>query len=257
MNGRVWVDLEPRPGPDNMAIDQTLLDFADQEGLCMLRLYRWHPYCLSFGRHEPALRRYDRAEIERRGLSTVRRPTGGRAVWHARELTYALAAPAAQFGPLPTAYRTIHATIASALTALGASAELAAPESPQPLDAGACFARPVGGEVIAGGRKVVGSAQLREGAAFLQHGSILLDDDQSVVAEVMRGDGVAGSETPLNALLPEPVSAATVARAFRECASRAWAAGWAPVEAAQVAQLVGDSAAHLGRFTAESWTWRR
>ncbi len=257
MNGRVWLDLEPRPGPDNMAIDQTLLDLAAQEGLCMLRLYRWHPHCLSFGRHEPALRRYDRAEVERRGLAAVRRPTGGRAVWHARELTYAVAAPAAQFGPLPTAYRTIHATIARALIALGASAELAAPESPQTLDAGACFARPVGGEVIANGRKVVGSAQLREGAAFLQHGSILLDDDQSVVADVMRGGGLAGSEAPLNALLPEPISAATVARAFHECASREWAAGWAPVDVVQVTQLVGRSAAHLGRFTSESWTWRR
>src|SRR3954454_7887312 len=91
-----------------MAIDLSLLDRSERSGDTWLRLYRWHPSCLSFGRHEPAMRRYDVEQISRLGLDTVRRPTGGRAVWHARELTYALTGPIAQFNSPHAAYLEIH-----------------------------------------------------------------------------------------------------------------------------------------------------
>ena len=74
----LWLDLEGRPGFRNMAIDQALLARAAERGERWLRLYRWAPHCLSFGRHEPAARRYDRVRAEALGLDTVRRPTGGR-----------------------------------------------------------------------------------------------------------------------------------------------------------------------------------
>ena len=90
-----------------------------------LRLYRWAPHCLSFGRHEPALRRYDRARIESLGLDVVRRPTGGRAVWHAEELTYAIAAPAEELGGLRQAYHEIHAMLLDGFVRLGIAGELA------------------------------------------------------------------------------------------------------------------------------------
>jgi lipoate-protein ligase A len=89
---------EPRRGADNMARDQALLDLAESDNVSVLRLYRWNPHCLSFGRNEPALRRYDREKIHTRGIDCVRRPTGGRAVWHARELTYAVVSPLRLFG---------------------------------------------------------------------------------------------------------------------------------------------------------------
>ncbi len=76
-----------------MATDAALLDEADRSGRAFLRLYRWSPPCLSFGRHEPAATRYDRVAIARLGIDVVRRPTGGRAVWHEHEVTYAVAAP--------------------------------------------------------------------------------------------------------------------------------------------------------------------
>ena len=139
-----------------MALDQALLGHAERAGLATLRLYAWEPATLSFGRNEPATRRYDRAAIERLGMPTVRRPTGGRAVWHADEVTYAVAAPIDAFGTLAQSYQRIHETLAHALTALGFPAALA----PQPargsaLDAGACFASPAGGEVMLPGGKVV------------------------------------------------------------------------------------------------------
>src|SRR3989454_888690 len=150
------LDAAGRSGAENMAIDAALLDRANGTGLSFLRLYRFDPPCLSLGRNEPAAR-YDHTEIARRGLDVVRRPTGGRAVWHEHEVTYAVAAPVAAFGSLRHAYHTIHERIAAALRSLGADATLAPHQSPpasrvdQPTS---CFATPVGGEVLVAGRKL-------------------------------------------------------------------------------------------------------
>ena len=190
-----------------MAADEQLLADADRTGARFLRLYRWDPPALSFGRNEPTLALYDRDEIERRGIAVVRRPTGGRAVWHEHELTYAVAAPIAVFGSLRAAYLAIHERLAVALRALGAEATLAVRPSAHPsVGAGACFASPVGGEILVGGRKLVGSAQVRRGRAFLQHGSILLDGSQEVVTAVSRQPSAVTGETTLAAVLGRAVA---------------------------------------------------
>src|SRR5690242_328923 len=150
MEWQVMIDATGHAGASNMALDALLLEDAARTGRATLRLYRWAPSCLSFGRNEPALARYDRAEIERRGISVVHRPTGGRAVWHDRELTYAVAAPIAAFGTLAEAYRIIHERIAMALGTLGVVARVAPVARPEAIGAGACFASAVGGEVVAG-----------------------------------------------------------------------------------------------------------
>ncbi len=118
---RLWIDRTPRPGWANMAIDQTLLERASA-GERWLRLYGWEPSCLSFGRHEPAARRYDAGRIAALGMDVVRRPTGGRAVWHARELTYTVACPGG-LGSLRESYLEIHAMLRDALHSLGVPAE--------------------------------------------------------------------------------------------------------------------------------------
>ena len=158
-----------------MAVDARLLDEADRSGAAFLRLYRFDPPCWSLGRNEPL--------TEHGEIATVRRPTGGRAVWHEHEVTYAVAAPLAAFGRLRDAYRAIHERLAAALRSLGADVTLAEDRPTVPLRdrPTACFAATVGGEVLAAGRKVIGSAQVRRGAAFLQHGSILLDGLQQVL----------------------------------------------------------------------------
>src|SRR5207244_2928401 len=196
--GHPSLDAAGRSGAENMAIDTALLDRANGEGLSFLRLYRFDPPCLSLGRNEPAAR-YDHTEIARRGLDVVRRPTGGRAVWHEHEVTYAVAAPIATFGGLRGAYHAIHARLAAALHTLGVAATLAPDRlTARPPDRrGSCFAAPVGGEVLVGGRKLVGSAQVCEGRAFLQHGSILLAGSQEVVRLVSREPGAGSRETTL------------------------------------------------------------
>ena len=115
-------------------------------------------------------------------------------MWHAQELTYAVAAPSARFGSLPAAYlRDPWHARRCAPSWLGARASLAPPVRTPPLDAGACFSQPAGGEIMIGGRKVVGSAQFRQGSALLQHGSILLEDNQSFVLGLTRGAIIARS----------------------------------------------------------------
>lgn len=252
----VFID-PPATGPVNMALDAALLGCAQSSGLRALRLYGWDPGTLSFGRHEPALRRYDRGEIERRGLGVVRRPTGGRAVWHQREVTYAIAAPTAAFGSLRESYLAIHALIAEALGLLGAKVVLAGERPPLAVGAGACFAAPAGGEVVTlSGRKVVGSAQVRAGDAFLQHGSILLVAEQDVVAGLTRGDADPPSQSGLAELVD--ASRATfdaVCDATLQVASRCWGA---PARAGPTPESVRHRARELEcHFADDGWTWRR
>ncbi len=245
--------VEPmgRPGSENMSIDYSLLCRA-QEGEAFLRLYRWQPPCLSFGRNEPALRRYDVGEIKRRGIDTVRRPTGGRAVWHATELTYAVAAPNPTFGTLAESYNIIHATLASALRHLGVNAGLAAPRTvgTNALSGGACFAAPVGGEIIAAGRKLVGSAQVREDRAFLQHGSVLLHDAQDVVTQVTAGKQVWPVSTSISAILGRDVEFDEVSAAIVAQTQESWSGSWNE-------RPLPCAASEHPRFADSEWTWRR
>lgn len=219
------LDAQGRSGVDNMAIDGALLEEANRSGTPFLRLYRWNPPTLSFGRNEP-VDLYDGAAIQELGLAVVRRPTGGKAVWHEHELTYAVAAPVAMFGSLRAAYHTIHGRLAAALRSLGVDATLAAvPAGPQvrpPAHPTPCFAATAGGEILVRGRKLVGSAQVRRRRAFLQHGSILLDGSQDIVNTVSRRPAGVTGETTLVAVLGRPV-------AFEEIAAAIMAAWEAPV----------------------------
>ena len=239
------IEPEGRSGPDNMALDQALFEEADASGAVFLRLYRWNPPCLSFGRNEPALARYDREAIAARGIAVVRRPTGGRAVWHEHEVTYAVAAPVGPFGSLTESYCDIHARLARALSALGVDARLAPAGPSAPLGAGACFAASAGGEVLVGDRKVVGSAQVRHGTAFLQHGSILLDGSQDVVRAVSHQPS-AVTETTLAKELGRPVT-------FDEVADAIVASWDEPMSTAPYRPLPSPTA----RFSDPSWIWRR
>jgi lipoate-protein ligase A len=177
-----------------MAADEALLDRVLRSGCAFLRLYRWNPPTLSVGRNQ---------SWTRTDVPVVRRPTGGKAVWHEHEVTYAVAAPIDLFGSLRSAYCEIHTRVAAALRA----EVTLAPYRPtvRPSDGPtSCFANPVGGEVLANGRKLVGSAQVRRGNAFLQHGSILLDGNQPGGA----------LETTLTAALRRSVSFDDVAAAI-------------------------------------------
>jgi lipoate-protein ligase A len=245
----LFVEPVGRSGAEHMSVDTALLAEANRTGRAFLRLYRFDPPCLSLGRNEPAAARYDRTAIARLGLHVVRRPTGGRAVWHEHEVTYAVAAPIAMFGGLRAAYHAIHARLAAAMHTLGVAATLAPDRlTARPPDRrGSCFAAPVGGEVLVGGRKVIGSAQLREGRALLQHGSILLAGSQGVIAGLSRKPQAASTETTLARVLDRSVTFEEVAHAI----AAAWGTG---VTSPNLHQPPPTS---LTVFSDPAWTWRR
>lgn len=145
----------------------------------VLRFFTWNPYCISLGYHQKASD-IDEFACRRRGIDLVRRPTGGRAILHAQELTYSVIYPFKSFN-MEHFYRLVHLPFVEALSELGVPAEF---EASQPdfrsiykTDrAAACFATSARYEVEIDGRKLVGSAQRVYENAILQHGSILLGD---------------------------------------------------------------------------------
>lgn len=175
-----------------MARDWVLVeDVARGAAPATLRLYGWSPPCLSLGRHQ-GLEGADTRFCVREGIDVVRRPTGGRAVLHHLELTYAVVAPLGA-GPLPRglqeAYRLICSALVEACVALGVTARLTGGEVnlrlPGPRAAVPCFKAPAGGEVVVGDRKLVGSSMRAHGGAILQHGAVLLDWDGRLQAGSM------------------------------------------------------------------------
>jgi len=180
------------PGALNMARDMAMLEaVAEGELAPTLRLYGWDPPCLSLGRHqgiEAADLEFCRAE----GIDVVRRPTGGRALLHHLELTYAVAAPVG-VGPLPRglqdAYRSLCGALVRAMHVLGVEAVLAGGDVnvhlPSPRSSVPCFEAPAGGEVVVRGRKLIGSALRAHAGTVLQHGAIVLDWDGRLQAGSM------------------------------------------------------------------------
>ena len=173
----------PAAGAWNMATDRALLQAWELEpGRPTLRIYGWAEPTLSVGYAQNPDRDLDRARCREEGIPIVRRPTGGRALLHDREVTYALVAPVDHpaFGKsLREAYATISRLLIETLAAWGlprehlkASATALPPRTRNRSPA--CFAALNHGEITFRGKKLVGSAQRRTHLAFLQHGSIPL-----------------------------------------------------------------------------------
>jgi lipoyl(octanoyl) transferase len=183
---QAWQTLEsgPQDGVQNMATDLALLERADREGTAVLRTYAWTRPTVSFGRNEPVRSAWDVAALVAAGHDVVRRPTGGRALRHAEEVTFSVAMPWPRHAPWRLAYDAVNACLLEALLGLGVPAALCEAEhSPSvPPDGPACFAAPAVGELAVRGRKLVGSAVWRTPSAYLQHGSILLRDSQDTLA---------------------------------------------------------------------------
>jgi len=179
-------------GAENMARDVAMLEAVIAGKVPpTLRLYGWSPPCLTLGRHQVD-DAADEKFCRRRGIGIVRRPTGGRAVLHHLELTYAVAAPLGQ-GTLPRAlqdaYRTVCSALVVAVRSFGIDAELTGGDVnlslPGPRTKVPCFEAPAGGEVVVAGRKLIGSSMRARQGHILQHGAILLDWDGRLQAGAM------------------------------------------------------------------------
>ncbi|MFT5303613.1 MAG: lipoate-protein ligase A [Mariniblastus sp.] len=186
-NARLIVD-PPAPGAWNMAVDQAILETADQTGLITLRVYRWSQPTLSLGYfqshkdrnlHSPSL-----------DCDWVRRRTGGGAIMHDHELTYSLCVPSTHRWSNQNSelYRLVHRILIKIFAKQGAATTLyedAAPATNHTAKHGLplpsidpqsfmCFQRRSPGDIVLDGYKIVGSAQRRLKNALLQHGSVLM-----------------------------------------------------------------------------------
>jgi len=247
-----WDDRAARPAWQQMAIDRTLADRAARDGTIVYRLYRWERSSVSFGANEAACRTWNRAAIDRAGVPCVRRPTGGRGVWHDRDdLTYAVTAPAAALGGLRLAYRAIHDQLARALGRLELDASVAESSGSRPtLRPGACFDLAVGGEVLVGGRKAIGSAQALFGPALLQHGAIARRDRQSCLARFRLDRSGDHEAEPVLEWPPVETVADAIVSEWR-------AAGIRPVPPELQVAAESDAGTWGAQFRDDRWTWRR
>ena len=250
-------------GADNMAIDEALMSHAARTGQWVLRVYSWSAPTLSFGRNQTALGAYDRDRLAERGIDVVRRPTGGRAILHDREVTYSVVAPVADAGDLGESYARINRLLIAALHRLGLDAEVVDRTDPaqsnpelERLGPLPCFHHPSAGEITLQGRKLVGSAQWRSGDALLQHGSILVDDDQLQLASfatVMRGD-IPRPATLRDALHRAP-SESEVAQVLFDAVHDLEDPSAQQLEPEQ--QLLDRANVLRQHYLDDSWTWRR
>jgi lipoyl(octanoyl) transferase len=253
-----WTLLRTPPllAAENMAIDELLLERAARTGEGVFRVYSWGEPTLSFGRNQTAVGVYDTSRARNRGVAVVRRLTGGRALLHHREVTYSVTAPLATATSLRESYARINRLLVYGLRRLGVAVEVAAPKDRAVApSASPCFERPAAGELVVDGRKLVGSAQWRDGHAMLQHGSILIEDDQPLVSEL--------AMVPV----PDPRPAATLAESlgrvpsFDEVATALFDAVRSH-ECEDAAEMdmnstVDTASRALGRYNDDTWTWRR
>lgn len=191
----------PLEGAWNMAVDEAILESVGAKITApTLRLYAWQPPCLSLGYAQP-VGDVDLPALERSGWRLVRRPTGGRAILHTDELTYAVIAPLHEervAGGVLESYRRLAQALIMALQLLGLNPQS---NSSYPIPPGAqkngavCFEIPSNYEITINGKKIIGSAQARRLSGVLQHGSLPLSGDLARITCALRfADDAARAE---------------------------------------------------------------
>jgi lipoate-protein ligase A len=188
-----FLDTGARPGAFNMAFDEMLARaLCEGAGSPVLRLYRWKPWAISLG-YNQGTDSLNAAACAREGIEVVRRPTGGRAILHAEELTYAVVMEAGRRSILQV-YNDISRALVRGLGLFGVDVTLQKSqpdfrEGYQHASSIPCFTTSARYEIEWQGRKLVGSAQRRfddgEHDAVLQHGSILCGPAHKKLAEFL------------------------------------------------------------------------
>jgi lipoate-protein ligase A len=236
-----------------------MLAAARESGDYTIRVYSWSAPTISFGRNERTSGWYSRTKAQRANLEVVRRRTGGRALLHFKELTYAIGGPAAASDTLTAAYTQVADILVAALRQMNIRAEISDGTREENAEGAPCFATVTRGEITVDGRKLVASAQWRGDGAFLQHGSIMIQDHQMLLDNALEeGRSVSpGNSMTLEALMPPPYPGAeefadALSIAFNERTGVA-------VERVAPGLLIDEDVVRKGLMTYmdPDWTWRR
>ncbi len=258
MSGLVaWWD-EPASGPENMAADELLAEESLRLDQALVRIYGWNEPAVSLGGFQRLADARGCAAIA--GLPLVRRPSGGGAIVHGSDLTYAVAVPRSHpwGGDPQQLYDVFHESMAELLRARGIAAQQHPGRDPRAGDESRflCFDRRARGDLVVAraglpdGHKILGSAQRRLQAAVLQHGSLLLERP-TAPGESGRHPGLRdlanGAVGPLR-----PLVAGWLERIARRVAG---AVDWR--DDGFLAARADECAATIGRYRSEAWLARR
>jgi lipoate-protein ligase A len=226
-----------------MAADEVLLEAA-LAGVASLRLYGWAEATVSLGYFQPHLLRHTDERVA--ALPFVRRPSGGAALVHHREITYALALPPGP--PWQTGASWLcrmHTILADALHQLGVKVSSCGRAAPERFTGLLCFQHLTPGDLLIGSTKVAGSAQRRHRGALMQHGALLLA--ASPHALVLPGI----EELSGNHLEVEASCAAVAARFARATGWDLRPADWNTRERARITELAAT------KYGQEGWNCKR
>ena len=264
------IEHAPAKGAWNMAVDEAILESV-YEGVSppTLRLYAWQPACLSLGHAQPHSEA-NKEVLNQQGWDLVRRPTGGRAILHVDELTYAVIAhqsePRVRGGVLES-YLNLSEALMEALRMLGLTPQANEnrsnhkPNKPNPV----CFEVPSNYEITVNGKKLIGSAQARRKEGLLQHGALPLHGDLTRIITALRFKDTAAQAdakarllahaTTVEHELGQPLSWETASQAFQSAFQRALNLDLQPgqlteIEAERAQQLVVE------KYTHPSWNER-
>jgi lipoate-protein ligase A len=260
----------PAAGAWNMALDEAILETTSQRLVWpTLRLYAWDPPCLSLGYAQP-YRDVDIHRLKEKNWDIVRRPTGGRAILHTDELTYAVMAPDDEprlVGSVLESYFRLAQALIKALEYLDITA-LANQKNDQRETNSAspvCFEVPSNYEITVQGKKLIGSAQARRRYGVLQHGTLPLYGDLTRITEVLAYTSQAERTSAAERLLQHACTvedvygliiswqqaAVAISRAFQETLNLQLQPGHpTPAEINRAAELVEE------KYSNPAWTER-
>ena len=181
----------PAKGAWNMSVDEAILESVySGKSPPTLRLYAWDPACLSLGHAQP-YSEVNTDVLNKKGWDVVRRPTGGRAILHVDELTYAVIAPESEprvKGGVLDSYLRLSQALMESLRILGLQpqaeekSQAEKKEKPNPV----CFEVPSNYEITVNGKKLIGSAQARRREGILQHGALPLYGDLTRIIQALQ-----------------------------------------------------------------------
>jgi len=235
-----------------MALDEALIEVASTAGKAdpILRFYEWARPAVTLGRFQDAAASVDLGGCRRAGIEVVRRPTGGRAVYHDTDLTFSLIFPETALGgrSVRETHRSLMAAIGQGLARLDLEVRAGVHDAPGPRSHTDCFAHSAPSDLTLRAQKILGSAQMRRAGWIMQQGSIRLWPI-SVPHGLFRDARLeCQSSIDLNLLLTKNVVADAIQDSFGVFFECEWQAG--PIHAGE-----GERAAQLEseKYRTDGW----
>lgn len=258
----------------NMALDEAILRSCEnEEAIPTLRLYLWEPPGVSIGYFQSIENSVDFVRCRESNVDVVRRITGGRAVLHENEVTYSVCASIRECPGvgrnISETYRKISFALLESLAALGIKAEWVRPKREGTISTDSDFSKPCfisnsRYEITVAGKKLIGSAQRREGNCFIQHGSIPLGRGKVSLADLLRDENDRGrmkeklkeKSTGLSQILKREVQAQEVISVMKRGFAKSFEVEMIEMEPTQKEIETAQALKH-GKYLTEEWNHNR